>query len=400
MQRMSRHKLFLALAALVLAVPGCTVFGHSWGTGLFGGPGEGSGERDRPNQAERALRRAQAQAARSRANELGLVPVIMYHRVIPNPVSPYDTSPTAFRKELRKLYRQGYRPVRAIDLVTGRIDLPAGKSPVVLTFDDSSPSQFGYRAGTWPDRRTAVGILLDFAKRHPGFEPIASMYVNGSPPPFASAQGMDMLRDLHRRGFELGNHTLHHADLSRMDGASVRRELVLGRRLILEAAPKAEVKTVALPYGRWPRRKKLAYKGRWGRGSYEHEGVLLAGYRPAPSPFSRSFDPLAIPRIASKSYVGARTDMGSSFWLRRLARHPEKRYVADGDPRFVSFPRRARHLLRPGLRDEAATYRVPKQKREHKRRREEESRRDGKARRDGKERRDRKRDDESKRRRR
>ena len=54
-------------------------------------------------------------------------------------------------------------------LVTGKIDLPRGATPVVLTFDDSTRSQ----AALLPDGRidpdSAVGIMLEFASDHPDF---------------------------------------------------------------------------------------------------------------------------------------------------------------------------------------------------------------------------------------
>lgn len=289
------------------------------------------------------------------ANELGEVPVIMYHRVLPDPPGAYDRSPRQFRAELKHLYRQGYRPVRVIDLVRGEIDLPAGTSPVVLTFDDSSREQMAYAADGEIVDDTAVGMLLDFASRHDGFDPVASVYVNAAP--FGGTTESDrMLADLHERGFELGNHTAGHGNLGALGADDVRRELAGGVQVITDAVPDAEVRTLSLPLGVWPQPRKLAIRGQSGGVTYNHEGVLLVGAGPAPSPFSADFDPLAIPRMRSSSWKGGEPDYGSEFWLDVLQRHPERRYVSDGDPSRVSFPKALRRQLDPSLEDRANPY--------------------------------------------
>lgn len=110
-----------------------------------------------------------------KANELGEVPVMMYHRLTATPKGEYDRTPADFRAELERLYASGYRPVLARDLVAGTMDVPAGTTPVVLTFDDGTISQYrlGPDGSVAPD--TAVGILLEFAKGHPDFRPVATM---------------------------------------------------------------------------------------------------------------------------------------------------------------------------------------------------------------------------------
>ena len=75
------------------------------------------------------------------ANELGQVPILEYH-LIGTPEGPWRRSPDNFRRDLEMLHDLGYYPVRLLDYVAGRMDVPAGRSPVVLTFDDSSEGQF------------------------------------------------------------------------------------------------------------------------------------------------------------------------------------------------------------------------------------------------------------------
>jgi hypothetical protein len=261
-------------------------------------------------------------------NELGVVPVLMYHQLLPDGGGAYDLTPDEFRAELQRLYEAHYRPVTASALATGTIDLPRGATPVVLTFDDSTKSQ----AALLPDGRidpdSAVGIMLEFARDHPDFRPAGTFYVNRAlfgPDPRAG----ELAERLLALGFELGNHTLDHVRLDELDDVGVQRQIVLANRLIRELAPEAEVETLALPFGLLPSRRELALSGSWDGEDYRFAGAFLAGAEPSPSPLNRSFDPAEIPRI--------RTDPadllnGSSDWLARLDASPELRYVSDGKP--------------------------------------------------------------------
>lgn len=290
-----------------------------------------------------------------RANELGVIPVLMYHRVYEGAAGDYDITPARFEAELRRLWREGYVPVRAVDLVDGAVDVPAGKSPVVLTFDDSSAEQLSYTKEGKIEPRSAIGLLLAFARAHEGFEARASIYVNGRP--FNSSDYPHMLRDLYHRGFELGNHTLDHVALSSLSPDSVRRQLVLGKRVVTDVVPAAKVQTLSLPLGIWPHPRRLALAGRWNGTSYENRGILLVGSNPAPSPFDRSFDPHAIPRIRSSKHRGRGPSYGSEFWLDYLKENPGKRYVSDGASETISFPKRLRARLHPRYGERAVTYR-------------------------------------------
>jgi peptidoglycan/xylan/chitin deacetylase (PgdA/CDA1 family) len=263
---------------------------------------------------------------------------MMYHRVLRHPDSPYDVTPRSFLHDLERLYRDGYRPVRAVDLVTRHIDLPAGRSPVVLTFDDSSREQFSYTSDGKVDRHSAIGMLLSFAASHPGFRPVATMYVNRLP--FATSEGPKILRFLFNRGFELGNHTFSHADLSTLTRSGVQREMALGERVITSAVPEAQVQTMALPLGVWPHRHSLVVRGAWHGIRYRNLGVMLVGAGPSPSPYSKAFDPLGVPRIRPLRWNGKAPNYGSEFWFDYLRAHPEERYVSDGDPAVVSYPKR------------------------------------------------------------
>jgi hypothetical protein len=259
-------------------------------------------------------------------NELGVVPVLMYHRLLPDGGGDYDLTPDQFRAELTRLYRDHYRPVTASALVTGKIELPRGASPVVMTFDDSSTSQAALLEDGRIDPDSAVGIMLEFARDHPDFRPAGTFYVNREPFGHDPRAG-ELAQRLVALGFELGNHTLAHVRLDELTDEGVQRQIVLGNRLIRDLVPDAKVATIALPYGLLPIRRKLALQGSWDGESYRFAGAFLAGAEPSPSPAAGDFEPLEIPRIRSDP-----RDLpnGSSDWLARLKASPEQRYVSDG----------------------------------------------------------------------
>ncbi|HKI92078.1 MAG TPA: putative glycoside hydrolase, partial [Gaiellaceae bacterium] len=275
-------------------------------------------------------------------NELGVVPVIMHHEIRPDRVGVYDQTPKEFRRELAELWRGGYWPVRASDYVNGDLgSVPAGKTPVVLTFDDATQYQFRYRHGKI-DPTTAIGVLLAFKKAHPRFPLAGTFYV--LPQPFAGVgRGPAMLRWLVNHGFELGDHTYDHLPLATLSDRDVQRELVRGLRVITSAVPGYRVQTMALPLGSVPKRRMLALRGRWGGTSYRLRGVMLVGAGPAPSPYSASFDPAAIPRIRSSHLPWhGEVDYCWEFWRHQLAKEKGALYVSDGDPATIAVPRAER----------------------------------------------------------
>jgi peptidoglycan/xylan/chitin deacetylase (PgdA/CDA1 family) len=268
------------------------------------------------------------------ANELGDVPVLMYHRIIGKPASVYDRTPEDLRAELERLAREHYVPVTAADYTAGKIDIPAGAHPVVLTFDDGDPSQFRLTPEGAPAVGTAVAIMRDVAARYPEFRPVATFYVNGDP--FGEPGGTKTLPWLREHGMDIGNHTLTHANLRKAGGPGAQRDISRGDQAIRQAAPGAEPATIALPFGVHPADPALALAGSSDGASYRYRGVFLVGSNPAPSPYSTRFDPLRIPRIRSQPGSGKEAQFGSTAWLDKLAADPDSRFTSDGVPNRIA----------------------------------------------------------------
>jgi peptidoglycan/xylan/chitin deacetylase (PgdA/CDA1 family) len=289
------------------------------------------------------------------ANELGEVPVLMYHRILPDGGGDYDLTPDEFRGELEWLYEHDYRPITALQLARGEIDVPAGTTPVVLTFDDSTREQIQYTDDGEIAPDTAVGIMLEVAARYDE-DITASFYVITSSLFGGTAAGTDLLRELDELGFEVANHTHEHTPLRSLDAAGVQREIALNVATIREHIPDAEVATFSLPLGIRPEPVELAFEGEHDGISYENEIILLVGAHPTPSPFHAEWSP-QVPRIRSApSWEGGEPDYGSAFWLGVLENNPDRKYVSDGDPDRISFPAELEDQLHEDHAERANPY--------------------------------------------
>jgi hypothetical protein len=293
------------------------------------------------------------QAATRAPNELGRIPVLEYHLIVPQETNEFTRTPERLRQDLEALYKRGYRPVNMVDVIDKKIQsLPRGVSPVVLVFDDASPSQFRYleRNGKLEiDPTSAVGILEDFASKHADwprkavFCMLPAAQVGRS---FFGDKGIEgqktewryqKLQFLHKQGYELCNHTLYHARLDRA-GSQVQEFIARGDMAIDSAVPGYKVRTFALPLGMWPKQRDLAWAGSWtdkksGKTiAYKYDAVLEVSGNPNESPYDPKFDYRSVNRqIMFKNALEAT--------LNRLDKPgPAGRYVSDGNPGTVAKP--------------------------------------------------------------
>ncbi len=281
--------------------------------------------------------KAAAAARAVGANELGEIPIMMIHRVLAKPQTSLDRTPTQLYQEFTRLANENYVPITASEYVRGWIDIPAGKHPVVLTFDDGSPTHLSFDASGNPRPDTAVGVIERVAREHPGFRPTATFFVNKDP--FApGAAGMAAMKWLVQHGFEVANHTTHHQDLAKMSRTAVAKEIGTDQKAITDATGVPPV-TFAFPYGALSH-LDWADRGASSGVKWDFEGMFLAGWKPADSPFSKDYDPRLIPRIRDDGKI--KTNDCDKFcsiaWLDWLDKNTDKRYTSDGNPATVAFP--------------------------------------------------------------
>jgi peptidoglycan/xylan/chitin deacetylase (PgdA/CDA1 family) len=253
-------------------------------------------------------------------NATGKIPVLEYHIIGGDKNSLYTRTVASFRADLEDVYRRGYRPITIAQMLDKNFtDVPDGMSPVVFVFDDASPEQFRYIEQNGQlaiDPTSAVGIWLDFAKTHPGWKNRATFcLLNGG------ASGHNFFGDgekfqgqkkewrfqkvkwLADQGFELCDHTLWHMKLSKYPDAAVQEQIVRNAMGIDSAVPGYKIRTMALPYGLWPKNRPLAWQGSWTNPktgqtyNYKFDAVLEVAGGPAKSPYDSAFNPRSINRI-------------------------------------------------------------------------------------------------------
>jgi hypothetical protein len=283
------------------------------------------------------------------ANELGRVMILEYHK-IDYPEERWTRTPENFRRDLETLYARGYRLQSLNGLIEGRITVPAGTTPVVLTFDDSSAGQFRYvdRNGTLEiDPKSGVGVLEAFIREKPDFGRAATFFVlPGAKAPnnlFNQPEHEGRkLRWLVEQGYELGNHTLWHANLGKYDEATVRQQLAEAQVWVQRHVPEYRFRSLALPHGVYPKEVGWALTGSAKGTSYRHEAILMVAGGAAPSPFAKTCDPVHLPRIQA-------VEQDLRYWLNHFDRTPADRFISDGSSDTVTVPAAHKDRLRDTL---------------------------------------------------
>jgi peptidoglycan/xylan/chitin deacetylase (PgdA/CDA1 family) len=294
----------------------------------------------RPSAAPSPAAVSAAAARNVHANEAGMIPVIMYHRLLPKRLASIDRTPAQLRAELERLAKERYVPITAAEFVSGKFDVPAGTHPVVLTFDDGHPSHFALDIHGRPKKDTAVEIIEETAAKFPGFRPVATFWVNSNAFGIRdTAKKKAAVKWLVGHGFEVANHTYSHPDLRTLKAKEVQEQIVKEKRLLGRiGAP--ESTTFALPYGSQPKRRGLAHTGSWDRTKYHFDGVFLAAGQPSVSPYAKAFTRYAIPRVQSNGKKTGCPRYCTEYWLNWLNEHPGERYTSDGDRAHVAVPRK------------------------------------------------------------
>ena len=276
-----------------------------------------------------------------RPNEMGMVMLLEYHRIAEREGS-YQRSIENFKKDLDTLYAKGYRLVGMKDMMAGRISVPAGMTPVVFTFDDSTESQFKYNkqgAQLVIDPNCALGIMDAFRKKHPdfGYTALFNYLPTVFDQPEYKKQKVDYLIN---NGFELGDHTVSHPSLSRLSDQDVQKEIAVPIKDMRKIEPRVKVNILCLPNGVSPKNQNLMYSGSYEGTNYKMDWALLVGSNPMYMQYHYRNPGKLLPRVQAMDYElrsGAGSD-GSAYWLAYFDKHPEVRYVSDGDPGTICAP--------------------------------------------------------------
>lgn len=276
-------------------------------------------------------------------DETGRIMVVMFHNFIEeykNGNKEYTMTFDAFEKLLDTLYSMDYRLISLNDYLNGNIDTPAGRIPMVFTFDDGTAGQFNLidEGGMLKaNPRSAVGILEEFNKTHPNFGTKGTFYINLGCQTFGAVGTVSQrLEYLKSKGFELGNHTYSHINLKEAKtAAKIQEEIGGNQKKMYEMIPDYTFTTFSLPFGAPSKDlKQYVIKGEFEGVQYENLALMEVGWDPAPSPFSIKFDPLSTHRVRSPGITSVDSDL--TWWLANMKR--DRQYVSDGNPAAVTVP--------------------------------------------------------------
>ena len=295
-----------------------------------------------------------------KANENGQIMLLMYHG-IGSKEEEWVRTPENFRRDLENLYEKGYRLITLKDYIENNIKVEAGYTPVVITFDDGLQNQFNIieeKVEKKLDPDCAVGIIEEFKKKHPDFGQGGSFFVYYSNP-FRQKELIKEKYDfLIENGYEIGNHAYTHENLGELSAEGVQKALALNVKYTQEYLPGYDVFALALPYGIAPKDEKFQYaiSGEYEGTKYNNRAILRVGSNPAPAPNHIKFDAARLPRIrASELKMGG---TGIYDYLASFEKHPEKRYISDGNPNTIVIPEKEQeNINKDSIKDkELITY--------------------------------------------
>jgi len=198
-------------------------------------------------------------------NELKDIPILMYHRIYDMKnseteftggnvdASGYNRTSEAFEADLEFYYENGYRTIRIADYVKGYIDVPFGMTPVILTFDDGYNNALldGFDADGNPifQKGCAMEVLERVKARHPDFNLTATFFLNQHLFTNCEEDDIRLIKWMVDNGYDIGNHTKTHPDLSKLTAAEIEEEIGYEYKLLNDIIPGRYVDIVALPYG-------------------------------------------------------------------------------------------------------------------------------------------------------
>ena len=304
-------------------------------------------------------------------NELGKVPIMMYHGIREKTSNStgtvggnvdkdgYNRTPEAFRKDLEFYYEKGYRMIRLDDYINGKVDVEYGKSPIILTFDDGNEDNIKVtglddKGNIIIDKNSAVGILEEFKKNHPDANVTATFFVNAGM--FNQSEYNEkILKWMVENNYDIGNHTQTHLDIKKSSADKVQKEIVYVYEELEKIIPGKYVKIIALPFGS-PYSKthdnfKYVLSSTYNDKTYETEAALRVGWEPEVSCFDKDFDKTFLKRCRAYDNNGKEFDITMVFNNLK-----NNKYISDGNVKTITVPESSKNLISQDNTLEVITY--------------------------------------------
>lgn len=230
------------------------------------------------------------------------IPVLMFHNIHRNE-NRYTMSPKNFKKYLEEIHRNDFYSVSLREYLQGDFsNVPLGKKPVLITFDDASTGQFIMKNDTTICENSAVGILNSFYEKNDfGFGGVFFVSfgtTNNFKLPFMQEEyASKKMKYLVEKGYDVQFHSKNHQDFTNTTRDEMFKQYILTESLFMyllgqEKYEQIKIKAYAHPFGAIPRQDEVidfltekydAKFNAWG-GASNH-------------PLSTRFNIYAIPRI-------------------------------------------------------------------------------------------------------
>lgn len=288
-------------------------------------------------------------------NELGDVPIMMYHGIqdVESKYTGgnidkdgYQRTKEAFIKDLEFYYENGYRMIRLYDFVNQKVDVPLGKSPLILTFDDGKNNikvtGIDKNGNLIIDPNCAVGILESWKEKYPDYGVTATFFLNSGL--FESEYNEQILTWLIKHGYDIGNHSFTHPDFSKITIEQASLEIGKMYTLLDTIIPKKYVPIVALPFGSPYSKEHPNFSSILNsidqNNSYETIATLRVGWEANPSCFSKNFDRTFLKRIRAYDHEGSEFDIEMNF--ENLSK---TRFISDGNIDTITVPKELENFV-------------------------------------------------------
>lgn len=282
-------------------------------------------------------------------NEAGDILVIMYHSLDTKKNHyPWHTTKEEFLRDLEYMYNNGYVLISMKEYLSNDIDIPAGKTPILLTFDDGLKSCFSLKKDSTGklvlNSNSLIGMLEKFKLEHPDFGSGGVLYITADPFDHDAyykikSEGSyeDKFRVLSELGYEIGNHTYNHPGLSGLSKKELTKEIGKVNNLVYKYS-KLKTQYLAYPYGIKPDKKNMntVKSGTYKKISYNIQSAVLAAPEPPyfTNPIKKDFKRYYISRA-----IATKGDYMDMYWMfNYYKKHPDKKYISDGDKRTLSIP--------------------------------------------------------------
>ena len=294
-------------------------------------------------------------------NELGKVPIMMYHSIINMKDSEtkniggnvdkngYNRTSESFIRDLEFYYNEGYRMISLDDYINGVVDVEYGKSPIILTFDDGNENNIKVNGldengNIIIDENSAVGILESFKKKYPDYNVTATFFVNEGL--FKQSEYNEkILNWLVENNYDIGNHTNGHIDISKKTSNEVSTSVGYIYNVLDKIIPEKYVNIVALPFGS-PYKKEHSnfnsvINSEYEGIKYETISTLRVGWEPEVSVFDKKFDKTFLKRV--RAYDNNGVDFDIEMVFKNLKKD---RFVSDGLKKNITLKESDKELLK------------------------------------------------------